>query len=295
MRLHTFAVLAVLVVAPGVGAAEPAPRPKPVRVLLATSGPNREFQFARLVLAAAEEAKTVELAVYSTVPLDDAAALKKFPNLLRPADRVKDEEKAYNLNCYDVVVAIDVEWTHIEPESLVLLQKWVERGGGLIVVAGQLHTPTLARAKPDDATVQPLRELLPVVFQKPNNPNAVPAVNRTPVVLKFGENKPAAPFLKLDADGKNDLAGWDEFFGGAPPKRGFFACFPVESLKKGATALATFELLGEKAQPWLATHTAGKGRVVWVGSPEIYRLRSSNNAFHERFLLEMTRYAAPVR
>src|SRR5262249_25800725 len=149
-----------------------------------------------------------------------------------------------------------------------------------------------------DSDVQwPLRELLPVVFHKPEDQPA--PVNRLPVRLKFGENKPAAPFLKLQADGKTDLAGWDDFFGvpqnDGGPQRGFYDCFPVESLKKGAVALATTEAEGRKGQPWLATHTIGKGRVVWIGSSEVYRLRAFSEAFHERFWLELTRYAATAR
>ncbi len=120
-------------------------------------------------------------------------------------------------------------------------------------------------------------------------------MNRLPVRLKFKETKPAAPFLKLDPDGKSDLAGWDDFFGGPQPQRGFYSCFPVESLKKGAVALATFEAAGQKEQPWLATHAAGKGKAVWIGSPEVYRLRAFSETFHERFWLELARHAAPAR
>jgi hypothetical protein len=171
------------------------------------------------------------------------------------------------------------------------LQKWVERGGGLIVSAGALHTPALARAKADDAALQPLQDWVPVVFPKPDDKPA-PPINRTPVRLGFKEVKSAAPFLKLDPKGKTDLAGWDDFFGGEAPQRGFYSCFPVQSLKKGATALATFEDRDTKELPWLATHTVGKGRVIWIGSSEAYRLRAHSTAFHERFWLEMTRYVA---
>jgi hypothetical protein len=298
MRLHLgFAVLAVALTASLGGAQEPAV--KPVRVLLVTSGANREFQFAQLVLARAEQAKQVELAVYPTAPLPGevpAAKMKHFPNLLRPADRVKPEEKAYNLNSYDVVIAVDVNWTQVEPESLVLLQKWVERGGGLVVSAGAIHTPTLARARADDEVLQPLRELVPVIFHKPDNQPAAP-VNRIPVHVKFKETKPAVPFLKLDPNGKTDLAGWDDFFDWSKekddqPRRGFYYCFPVESVKKGAVTLATFQAQDGKEQSWLAMLTVGKGRVIWIGSPEVWRLRAFNEAFHERFWLEMTRHVA---
>jgi hypothetical protein len=288
---HGFAVLAVAFGAPVVGAQEPAPRP--ARALLVTSDANREFQFARVALSRAEQAGRVELAVHSTAPLLVVAdpQLKRFPNLLRPADRVKAEERAYNLSAYDAIIAVDVDWSQVEPESLVLLQKWVERGGGLVVVAGATHTPALSRAKADGDALQPLRDLLPVVLQKPDDQPRPPA-NRVPARLMFGDNKPVAPFLKLDPDGTTDLAGWNDFFGGAPPRRGFFSCFPVESLKKGAIALATFGDERREARPWLATHTVGKGRVIWVGSPEVYRLRAYSEAFHERFWVEMTRYAA---
>ncbi len=168
MRLHqVFAVLVVALSAPLLRAEEPAA--KPVRVLLVTSGGNREFQSVHGLFA---RAKQVELAVSSTATLPGAAAdaqLKRFPNLLRPADRLKADEKAYNLNQYDVVIAVDVDWTQIEPESLVLLQKWVERGGGLVVVAGAVHTPALPRAKAEGDALQPILELLPVSLPKPDD------------------------------------------------------------------------------------------------------------------------------
>lgn len=301
MRIrHIFALFAVVLGASTSGAAEP--EPKPVRVLVAAGAGSREMSFVQTLLTREAQDKALDLAVYSpgVPPFDPSTVtLERFPNLLRPADKVKAGDKPYNLNSYDVVLAFDLDWTQVEPESLILLQKWVERGGGLVISAGAGHTPKLARAKTDDAALQPVRDLLPVVLSG-KEPGAS---SRTPVRLKFSETKPVAPFLKLDPKGKSDLAGWEEFFGAAekkddPPRRGFSSCFPVESVKKGAVTMATFEPPGGKEQAWLAAQAVGKGRVVWLGSGEVYRLRifepdaGTGRDYFERFWLGLARYAA---
>src|SRR4051812_9989355 len=92
---------------------------KPVRVLLATSGPIRDFQFCQSVFAQAEKANVVEVALFSNLALPEAGErtpLKSFPYLLCPADQAKEADKAYNLSHYDVLIAFDFDWTGVEPE-----------------------------------------------------------------------------------------------------------------------------------------------------------------------------------
>jgi hypothetical protein len=110
-------------------------------------------------------------------------------------------------------------------------------------------------------------------------------------------------FLKLDDESKAPLAGWPQFFDGSDrspdggaPKRGFYNVYPIKSVKPGATVIATFgdpaAKLDGKDHPWLVTQQFGKGRVLFVGSSELWRLRGYKELYYERFWTKLARYAA---
>jgi hypothetical protein len=115
-----------------------------------------------------------------------------------------------------------------------------------------------------------------------------------------GGDRPA--FLKLDPAGEGPLAGWDRFFldkTDDKASRGFFSAYPVRSVKPGATIVATLAELkarraGDKEPPFLVTMARGKGRVVYLGSGETWRLRQYREAYHETFWRRLLAYAAGV-
>jgi hypothetical protein len=112
-------------------------------------------------------------------------------------------------------------------------------------------------------------------------------------------------FLKLDEESKEPLAGWDEFFmAGQKPggpesavRHGFFSYYPVKGAKTNATVIATFTDPiarigdGKEEQPFLVSMLYGNGRVVWIGSGELWRLRQYREAYYERFWTKLARYA----
>ena len=52
---------------------------------------------------------------------------------------------AADLAKYNVIVAFDPDWERLTDEQRGFLNRWVQRdAGGLIAVAGELHTPRLA-------------------------------------------------------------------------------------------------------------------------------------------------------
>ena len=60
--------------------------------------------------------------------------------------------------------------------------------------------------------------------------------------------------------------------------------------------MATFadpraRLADGKEQPFLVTMPYGSGKVVYIGSGEVWRLRQYSEAFHERFWIKLARYA----
>jgi hypothetical protein len=71
----------------------------------------------------------------------------------------------------------------------------------------------------------------------------------------------------------------------------------VRSVKPGATVVATFanpkaKTAGDKERPFLVTMRRGKGRVVYLGSGETWRLRQCREAYHETFWRRLLAYAA---
>ena len=271
---------------------------QPTRVLLFASAATREYQFVRNLLGREAAKKHVHLSVYLQLPPgrtepregveQDATLLKQFPDKLAG---------------YDVIVAFDPDWNQLSDDQQKLIARWVEVGGGLIVVAGPVNTYQLAR-KADADKLKTVRDLYPVVpgdsrLQKPDDhPEATFALH-----FPLKDKSPA--FLKLDPDGKGPLAGWDEFFFGnreehkeSDLERGFFAAYPVEALKPAATVLAAFadpkaKLSDGAEAPFLVEQSYGKGRVVYLGSGEMWRLRQCREAFHDRFWSGLIRYAAP--
>ena len=311
-RLPALAALLALLALGSARAADPPPRaeaPRPIRVLLFADGPNREFQFLRGLLAREAKARRVELSVYLQSPDPNAKPesvggeiiLSRFPKSLR--DSAKPEERADNLASYDVLIAIDPDWAALEGEQLANVERWVDRhGGGLILVAGALNTNRLARSP---EKLKPIRDVLPVVVDDVNlreRPG-----KRAPRRLTFPGAAPEMDFLRLDADGKEPLSGWERFFTGKdkPERgdkllRGFSDYHPVKQIKPAAIVVARIDDPKEKdadgrTPAYMVTARFGQGRTVWIGSPELWRLRAFAEGSYDRFWLSLIRYAGGER
>jgi uncharacterized membrane protein len=191
-------------------------------------------------------------------------------------------------------VVFDLDWERIEPKAVAGLRGWVKNGGTLVLVAGPVNTPKLA-AEPKAERDQQVRDLYPVVLDRGS-----PKGDREhPWRLHFPKTKADRKFLKLDPGGDDDLAGWEEFFTGnkkfnkdATLERGFFNYQPAKAVKKGATVLATLadpsaKLADGSEQPFLVTMPLGKGRVVYLTSGELWRLRAYREAMHERLWMQI--------
>ncbi len=66
-------------------------------------------------------------------------------------------------------------------------------------------------------------------------------------------------------------------------------------LKDNAITVASFmdpvmKMPNGKEQPYLAYNPYGKGKVVWLGSGEMWRLRSYRESWHDRFWVKLTRF-----
>ncbi|MFL5241153.1 MAG: VWA domain-containing protein [Gemmataceae bacterium] len=293
---------------------------RPLRVLLFASAATRDFQFVNNMLLREVAKKRVEMSIYvqpapgrpevrTGVVLGSEATplLRGFPDAFTDPSEVKDAEQApYNLGAYDLIIGFDPDWTALSEDQIKKVEKWVQNGGGMIAVAGAINTLELSRPSgkggADRRKLKPILDIYPVVLEDAR----VLQLERdttTPYPLSFPGATPDLEFLRLDEDEKApQLAGWDEFFHGkgGDPKvtiRGFYNFYPVKAAKNGAIVVATFAdpavrlKPDNKEMPYLVTMPYGSGRVVWLGSGEMWRLREISEGFNERFWTKLARYA----
>jgi len=287
---------------------------KELKILLFAGGPNREYQFLRKLLYNEMQEKRVELCVYlQSGPRGEGVdqdvpperLLTRFPNKMGVDDPT---EKFSSLNMFDLIIAIDPDWTALEPATLKNLEKWVGRdAGGIIFVAGPVYSFHLARKSDEFA---PLRTILPVVvhdYRLLTVDKGLGIDTTRPYPLNFAKGAAAYDFLKLDPAGESPTAGWDRFFwgenkkgeAGKIPKLGFYNYYPVASLRPDSAVMATFSGPpathindGKDEMPYLVSMRYGNGKTVFVGSSETWRLRQFKESFHDRFWLKLGRFAA---
>jgi len=300
--------------------AEPENQPdiKQLRVLLVAGGPTKEYQFLRRLLVNETDKKRAELSIFlqsgEKGAVQDVPAerlLRKFPNVLeQDPDKVKAEEKAQNLLSYDVIVAIDPDWTQVPKDDLKLLEAWVRNHrGGLIFVASPINTYQLARGANQDK-LEPLLALLPIVLEDSRTAGLGDRSTAKPWPLHFPGATNDMGFLKLDEQGKEPLAGWSEFFYGKPrnrvkaddpAERGFHTFYPTKRVRPAATVIATYadpaaRFVDEGGiaveQPYLAMLSCGKGRSFYLSAGEMWRLRLCSEDYYNRFWTGLLRYAA---
>jgi hypothetical protein len=259
--------------------------------LLFGSAATRDFQFLGTLLSRDSAQQRAEVTYYVqplpgqsprtgvSLGVPPERLLRRFPTLL---------------GNYDVIIAFDPDWTQFNKEQTELLAQWVEQcAGALVFVAGPIHTHRLARPGDQKEKLDPIIRLYPVVpLEKPDRAASKPSrLTMQPVKGDF-------PFLKLDAEGKGPTAGWDAFFGDPKQeegRRGFFGCYPVKAVKPEAVVLATFSDAAAKTAdgkewPFLVVRPTGKGRVAYIGSGELWRLRQYRAAYHERLWLGLIDY-----
>ncbi len=288
---------------------------KPIRVLLFAGGPTKDYQFARALFVREMDKKRAEVSIYlqgarpeivQDVPAE--RLLDRFPTAFYSEDEVppKPEDKYYNLAQYDVIIAFDADWSVLSPDQLQLVERWVgTNAGGLILVGGPVNTFQLARVV-NYEKIRQIIDLFPVYLEDSRVPGLAQERPTTdPWRLNFPGATGDMEFLKLDEDSKEPLAGWDEFFSGqargvagkdtGPARRGFFSFYPVKGVKPNATVVASFAdpraRLGDgKEQPYIVTMPFGSGKIVYMGSGEVWRLRQFREVYFERFWTKLARY-----
>lgn len=252
-----------------------------LRVLLFSGGPSREYQFLRNQL---QRDKNVTLDVLlqsadSGSAQDADTVLKEFPG---------SRDKLFE---YDAIVAIDPDWSQVSVDALRLLDSWVaEQAGGMIVAPGPISTARWVTI-PGMSIV---RSLFPVVFD-PNEVELAASRETTskPMRLELTKEGMAAEFLRLSKDANDSIDLWNEFPGVYGAQAG------VVETKPGATVYARSiggDLGMEQEQPiFFAEHFFGSGRVFYLNSAELWRLRKLDPALFERLYTNLVQHVAQGR
>lgn len=220
---------------------------KPLRVLIVTSGPSREYQTLRSLLVREMDQKRAEVCIYfqneggqeGTIVQDvePGRLLIKFPDEMDTskkttgggdaADAVSLMRTRYNnLDEYDVIVLFDPDWNEkdktgairIPDGTMKKIKTWVDNmGGGLVYVAGPFYTPQLARTDEENGRLKPLLDILPVI---PDDAVLLKSkgIPRTYRRLKLSPSTDS-DLLKLDdeiplPEADRSTAGWERFFTG---------------------------------------------------------------------------------
>jgi hypothetical protein len=165
------------------------------------------------------------------------------------------------MDAYDVLVLGDVGVAALRgPDTpgrdvAAEVRAWVEGGHGVLVIAGPQRMPA-------EWTSTALMDALPVV-PVPAGPARDPASGFHLALTSGGA---ANPILDIAADPSESRRMWE-----STPAWEMFWASPTK-LAAGATALA---LVGDDLSvPAIAMRDCGKGRVLWIGVDELWRIRA---------------------
>ena len=255
------------------------------RVLLFAGGPSREFRFLRNLLYRDRDT-TVAVCLQTAQPgmaQEADEVIYEFPSLVN------------ELFEYDCIVAFDPDWNELAEDQLQLLERWVaEKAGGLIVVAGPVHTPRWASRVQANSKIEAIKGLYPVIFY--SRGSATLSLGRfaaeTPWPLQFTQDGRDAEFLWLEDDSLLSEQAWTSF-------EGVYGYYAVKDPKPGARVYARFSdpntSMDGELPIYLAGHFYGAGRVLFQASGEMWRLRAIQDGYFEAYYTKLIRWASQGR
>jgi hypothetical protein len=253
------------------------------RVLLLAGGPMRDYRFLRNLLHR-DDSMLVDVLLQSAKPGVSQEANQLLDDF--PANR----EEMFQ---YDCVVAMDPDWKALGEDQINLLEDWVaEQGGGLIVVAGPVYMGQPIEGWLQDNRMGKIRSLYPVTFQRRFATDTSAYSASEPWPIDFTREGLEAEFLWLGDDQVTSQQLWGEF-------PGVYSYYPVEGAKPGATVLATFSDpsvgTGDERPVYMASQFYGSGRVLYLGSAEMWRLRMVDEACFESLYTKLIRHVSQGR
>ncbi len=258
---------------------------RPTKVLLVAGGPMRDYQFVRNLLFR-HKSFDVDVLLQTGVrgtSQESNTLLTAFPST---------RESLFE---YDAVIAFDPDWKAIPPEAIPLLYDWVaDESGGLILVAGDVNTQQVASGSDGideaDDDLKPLRRLYPVILSSYFSAARFDQDSSQPWPIAFTPEGLGAGFLQLTDDPITSAARWKEF-------SGFYRAYPTGGHKAAARIFARFADPRAVAEPpiLMAAQNVGRGQTFYLGSAEMWRLRSVGDADYDRFWIKLIREIAQGR
>jgi hypothetical protein len=175
-----------------------------------------------------------------------------------------------------------------------MIEKWVgEEAGGLIVVPGGVNAGSVVKSWIDDPEFETLRALYPVQFHNQfERLSDKQAGTKTAWPIDLTRAGMEADFLRLDDNPAESQRIWADF-------AGVYGAYPLKDNKLGTTVYATYgdsmaESLGY-VPIYLAGHFYGTGRVFYIGSGEMWRLRALDDTYFEQFYTRLIRHVTMGR
>jgi hypothetical protein len=253
------------------------------RVLMYASAPSRDYQF---LCSQVFRDKTMMVDVY--LPWTRAGITQNADKILSTFPMSQKE-----MSDYDVVFAFDPDWMDLSTEQINILEHWVARqGGGLVLFAGAVNL-----ANPSGwishSGLDKIWAMYPVEFLVRQPSRIFEHSYRSDVKawpLKFTRFGEEAEFLR-PVDNQIEARN---FWGAFP---GFYGYFPVKSIKPTATLLVSSgapDAIGEMGALCVEQYY-GAGRVLYFGSGELWRLRRIGENFYEQVVTRVIRHAAQGR
>lgn len=256
------------------------------KVLMFASAPMRDYQF---IAAQIFRDKSMSVDVY--LPWAQ-------PGISQNADKILERfpSSKAEMAAYDVVMAFDPNWRDLSPEQVELLEHWVARqGGGLVLVAGNVHQADTITGWVSDPGMEKIRAMYPVEFLvKQSVFEHRYHGEEKPSPLKFSRAGEEADFLRTADDPVESRSFWNDF-------PGFYGYFAVKGVKPTATLLvssgsASSNVAGNADSGALfAEQFYGSGRVLYWGSGELWRLRAADVKYFERIVTRILRHVAQGR
>jgi hypothetical protein len=255
------------------------------RVLLLAGGPTREYAFLRNLLFRDRDT-TVDVWLQTGkegMSQESNKLLFEFP------------ETTQELFEYDCIVAFDPDWTALDLVQVKNLEQWIaDKAGGLIVVAGPVHTPLWSTARRGDTRLDTIRNLYPVVLFSSGSATLgagrFGGDNAWP--LQFTRDGLEAEFLWLEDSAVSSEAAWASF-------AGVYGYYAVKDPKPGARVYARFSdpntAIDGQLPIYLASHFYGAGRVFFQASGEMWRIRAVEEAYFERYYMKLIRWVSQGR
>ncbi|MDA1113648.1 MAG: hypothetical protein O3A95_05030 [Planctomycetota bacterium] len=250
-----------------------------VRVLYVEGKPRWEYRFIRDRLIRAERDVMVNLWLADadrSFPQEHSRGTRSLLRLPIDATDLLDQ--------FDLVVLGDVDPTRLTPDPLdgqrflAGLSEFVEKGGGLLMLAGPMHNPRAYVGSP-------IEDLLPVLIGKEALP---PQLGFAPIPPDLQRPHPVVLF---SSDQEENRQLWE-----TSAKLEWYQ--PVERLRPGATAWLVNPDYENQYGPHIlaASIFAPEGWVGWIGTDETWRWRfPGGERYVDRFWRSALRHLAATR